>query len=336
MKILYIGSKSGTSGQRAGALTRLGHKILHFDPASQLPARWATWLHYQGGTGIDQLVSRAIRRAIPAEGAFDLVHVDGGSLIGPRAIEVLRTFGPRISSFNADNPFLDPSPELRRWKIMRRALPLYDVVVTIRRPGVESLMRHHGVRRPITVWQSADEVIHSPTQDVAPKWQSDVCFVGTWMPGREKFMEAMIAAGLNLALYGPRWDRSPNFNMLRPNIRAGYLEGRDYARAIGGARIGLVILNHRNQDLHTNRSIEMPSIGTAICAQRTSYHEELFEEGREALFFEDPIEAAQKCLSLLADPQHLDQIASAGQQKVRKLRLGNEDLMRSIITSAVV
>lgn len=187
----------------------------------------------------------------------------------------------------------------------------------------------------MTIWQCADEVTHALVTDAPDRFHADVCFAGTWMPGRERFMAELIDSGLDLALYGPRWNKAPNYQKLQPHLRASYLEGRDYAYALGGAKIGLVILNSRNQDLHTKRTVEIPAIGTAVCAQRTPYHEEIYEEDREAIFFDDAAEAAQKCRQLLADPFRLEAMTTAGREKIQSRGLYNETLMRLIAESAL-
>lgn len=330
MKILYVGARNGTSQQRADALVRLGHAIVHVDPYCDLPRRWATWLNRQGGAGLDTLVARSLSKQIP-HGVFDVAHVDSGDVIGPKAFGIFQDRVRVVSNLNVDNPYTDPPPERNRWAIFRRTVSKYDLCVTIRRPGIESMMRVLGVREPLTVWQSADEVMHAPFETLDGKWASEVCFVGTWMPGREDFLSELIGNGIDLTIYGPRWDKAHNYDQLKPHIRGKYLEGRDYAAAIAGAKIGLVLLNDRNFDLHTQRSVEIPAIGTAICALRTPFHEKLYKENTEALFFDSAKDCAEKCKDLLSNSRRLKTLSQSGHARAIRNGNFNERTMSKIV-----
>ena len=334
MRVLYVGAKSGTSVQRARAAERLGHQVTHVDPYTDLPHRWALWLNRTGGPGIDGLVARCLARRILV-GSYDLAHIDSGDVIGRRALAVIRGHAPVVSLYNADNPWADPAPERRRWTLLHRALPGIDLAAAIRRPGQEAQMRARGVRRPMLTPQTADEVAHAPVPDIDHPWRSKVCFVGTWMPGREDFMATLLDAGINLAIYGGRWERAPNIARLRPHLRGHHLEGRDYARAVAGAQIALVILNARNGDLHTTRSAEIPAIGTAMCALRTAEHLAMYQDDTEAIFFDNAADCATQCKAWLADPARLALLAAAGHARALANRNFNEPLMARIFAAAI-
>lgn len=338
MRILYIGAKSGTSLQRATALKRLGARLHHNDVDAGLPHRWQSWLRHCGGVGIDRYVAMDLRRSLFGQARtdrFDLVHIDSGEVIGPQSIALLKTLAPRLSHYTGDNPYADPRPEKRRWDLFLRALPNYDLAVTVSRPGVHQQMLTLGARAPLVVTHCADEVIHQPSVIFDPKWQADVAFVGTWMPGRGAFLAQLAAAGIKLAIYGPRWQKSRCFNQLSPYLRGGYLEGADYAAAIASARIALVLLNDANNDTHTSRSIEVPALGTLLCAPRTEKHQSLYQEGLEALFYETLADCAQLCRKALSQPDRLFVMAQAGRKRAKVNGHFNEALMQRIIDQAM-
>jgi hypothetical protein len=333
MTLLYIGADSGTSLQRAAAFSRIGIDILHLSPYAHLPPHWAPWLNITGGSGIDRFVARGLSKQI-GERSFDLALVDCGDVVGPAALNVIRRAAPVIVNYNADNPFLNPSPERLRWTIFHRALPHYDLAIGARRDGIEAMMAARGARRIDTIWQCADEVVHRPltlTQEERHHWSSDVVFVGTWMPGRGAFMARLVEKGVPLAIHGSRWKRAPEYRLLRPFIRSDYLEGADYTRAIAGAKIALVLLNGANADLHTTRSVEIPAIGTAMCAPQTRHHRQLYRQDEEAVFFDGPDDCAEICKQLLADGDRRRKIADAGHRRTFANRTYNEVLARRIL-----
>ncbi|MEN3146447.1 glycosyltransferase [Neorhizobium sp. IRAMC:178] len=333
MRLLYVGAESGTSQQRAAAFRRIGVDVLHLSPYSHLPPHWAPWLNRAGGAGIDRLVANGLGRRIAGR-CLDLAVVDCGDVVGPAAQDAIRKTAPIIVNYNADNPYLDPSPERFRWRILHRALPHYDLVVAVRRDGIEAMMARRGARRIDTIWQCADEVVHrplSPPLEEKGRRSSDVVFVGTWMPGRGAFMARLIEKGVPLTIHGPRWNRAPEYKLLSPFIRSDYLEGSDYTLAIASAKIALVLLNGQNADLHTTRSAEIPAIGTAMCAPRTPHHQQLYKEGEEAVFFDGADDCAEACKRLLADDSWRQTIADAGHRRSFANGTYNEVLARRIV-----
>ena len=111
--------------------------------------------------------------------------------------------------------------------------------------------------------------------------------------------------------------------------------GDDYVKAIRGAEIAIGLLSKGNEDLHTTRSLEIPAIGTLFCAERTSEHLAMYEDGEEAVFFDSADECADLCLALLAQPDRIAKIAAAGLRRVRRNGDFNERLLSKIINAAL-
>ena len=101
------------------------------------------------------------------------------------------------------------------------------------------------------------------------------------------------------------------------------------------ASICLGFLSHQNRDLHTRRSVEIPACGGLLCAERTSEHQLLYEEGVEALFWDTAEECAKKCKKILADSQLNHSVRSASSRRIREMGVGNEDICRQILTIAL-
>jgi hypothetical protein len=96
------------------------------------------------------------------------------------------------------------------------------------------------------------------------------------------------------------------------------VDGNTYALAIQSAKVCLGLLSKGNRDLHTTRSMEIPSLGGVFCAERTEDHLAIYKEGEEAVFWSSAEECAAKCRALLADEAWRRSVAEKGRQRYLK------------------
>ena len=112
----------------------------------------------------------------------------------------------------------------------------------------------------------------------------------------------------------------------------GHVEGLFYAKLIQCSKIALCLPSKQNLDDITDRSIEIPAIGTLLCATRTKSHNKILIENKEAIFFKNVNECYQKCNSLLSNIKKINKIAYQGHIKVIKiLKADNETILRKIV-----
>ena len=237
--------------------------------------------------------------------------------------------------YTIDDPF--GGRDKMRWRQFFNALPNYDLLVVVRACNIQEAY-NHGARKVLRVFMSADEVAHAPrqlTDEELHKWRSEVVFVGTAFPERGPFLADLIRLGVPLTLYGNRYERLPQWPLLRPYWRAADTGSTDgYARAISAAKLCLGLLSKGNRDQHTTRSMEIPSLGGLLCAERTPEHLTLYEEDREAVFWETPEECAMKCMRLLSDAPRREAIAVAGRQRYLQNPWRNMAVVESVLNAA--
>lgn len=324
---------NGTSLERSNALRRLGHEVTHIDPREFLPRTvWVervTWKF--GGSWFAPLINYGLSAHLSGR-FFDLCHVDSGEWITASVIALLREHAPVVVNYNIDDPF--GPRDGPRWRAYRGSAACYDLCVVMREQNVNEA-RARGVKNVMRVYMSADEVSHAP-RDLSAQdrelWQSDVLFLGTWFPERGPFLLELIERGIPLTIRGPHWHKAPEWNRLKPYWRGGALLGDDYARAIQCAKVNLGLLSKANRDLHTTRSLEIPSLGGLLCAQRTSEHLQMYLEDQEALFWDDPEECAAKCRSALENEAERRKIAAAGHARTQRNGHYNEVVMQEILS----
>ena len=209
-----------------------------------------------------------------------------GELLGPSTIVRLKSLAPRVINYNIEDPFSDPYKE--RFSLYRKALPAYDLVVVMRAENVTEAYTA-GARKVLRVYMSADEVAHAPlplTPEDNAQWASEVSFIGTWLPERGPLLAKLLALGVPPKVYGDRWRKAKEWPILNRAWAGPGLQGKDYVKGIQYAKVCLGLLSKGTRDLYTTRSVEIPYIGSVLCAERTFEHEAMYQEGKEACVLE--------------------------------------------------
>lgn len=334
MRVLYLGDTAphSTSMHRANALTRIGHGVTVVNPQAFLkPSVLRNAFRHRTGYRF----SRA-----PVEGGLlldestlghDVVWVNGGKELAPAVVRHLRERNGPVVYYSNDNP--TGGRDSRPWATYLEAIGEYDLVVVMREPNVSEAYAR-GARRVHRVWMSYDNVAHRPRDLVASErenWRSELLFVGTWMRERGPLLAHLIDAGVPLSIFGDRWQKAREWPVLKRAWRGGAVRGDDYAKAIQCARVSLGLLSIDNRDQHTQRSLEVPALGSLLCAQWTEEHAELYEDGGEAVLWTTMNDCVKKVHALLADEPRRQAVAVAGQQKVWASGLSNDEVVNDIL-----
>jgi hypothetical protein len=322
---------------RACALERLGHEVVIVDPWAWLskPQWMARLVAHSGYAGVGARINRRLFREVSAV-TPDLIWINQGEFLGPRLIRRLRGVGAPIVNYANDNPFSDEN--WRRFRRYRAALPYYDLLIVVFSSAVE-LAQRAGAKRVLRKFISADEVAHKPrplTGAEKRQYSSDVAFVGTWLPvHRGAFMADLIRQGIPISIWGDRWHKAPEWPVIRPCWRGpGVYNDGGYAAIIQSAKICLGLVNRASGNLHTDRSTQIPALGAVFCAERTSEHLAMYEEGKEAVFWSDAAECAAICRELLTDAPRRRMIARQGHERGLRNNMFNEPVLHSILEEA--
>ena len=252
-------------------------------------------------------------------------------MIGPSVVQSLKLNFGIVINYNLDDPFGDR--DKRTWHRYLKSVQYYDLIVVVREVNIAEAYTH-GAKRVLRVFRSADEIAHSPQaidRQEQVKWDSKVLFAGTWMPERGNFLSELITQGVPLSIYGDRWQKAKEWSILKAAWKGHSLYGAEYIKAIQCSKICLGLLSKGNRDLHTQRSMEIPYIGSVLCAERTSEHIKLYREGLEAVFWMSPQECVLACKRLLNDNNWRQKIADDGKERCIKNGYLNENVMKRII-----
>jgi spore maturation protein CgeB len=339
MRIIFVGDLSSyaRARQRYLALQDLGHSVAglswvpletELEPNSK-PPLWQRVLR-KAGYPIDLV--RLNRRLEPtiAEHQSDLLWIEKANTIFPSTYQSLKRNFPnlKIVYYSEDDIYLRDN----RSEYLRRSLSLFDMVYTTKPRNVDELPTL-GARNVFCIFQAYDRNFHQPLrlseQDQA-LWGADVGFVGFFERDRAEKMLFLAQNGIKVRVWGFNWQAWPHQH---PNL---ILEGKpvhneDFVKVLNATRINLNFLRKINRDRHTSRSLEIPACQAFMLAERTEEHLQLFEEGREADFFESPEELLAKVQYYLDHETQRQQIAKAGRDRCIKSGYSHHDRLKVMI-----
>ena len=338
MKFLFIGqlNPSGwvsTTKMRMVKLQALGYQTVPVDSEDYI--HWGGRLvggvsrRLKWGPQFRRFNLDVLRAA--SEHRPDAVWIEKGVWIYPNTLRKLRRdFGCLSIHYTPD-----PAITFHRSRHFLASIPEYDLMVTTKRYELD-LYHRHGVRKLLLQYPSFDTDIHRPERpslEERRRYEADVVFVGTYTPGRERYLKTMAQLGIDLAIWGGRWEKCRD-SYLGRRVRGGSLGGRNYALALGCAKVGLGLLSPLVPDRSTTRSFEIPACGTFLLAERTEEHRALFEEGEEAEFFSSNAEFERKLRYYLKHDGARCRIADRGCQRCWDSGYDSATRVREIVLHA--
>jgi len=197
-----------------------------------------------------------------------------------------------------------------------KSIKYYDLIVTTKSYNVNELPKI-GAKKVFFTYQGYSKDIHVPI--INKTINHDVLFIG--YPEEERINSILYLAnnGIKINIYGyPKvWEK---FNLEHENIinHKKTLEGIKYSEVISNSKITLCFLRKINRDLHTSRSIEIPACKGFMIAEKTNEHTELFEENKEAVFFQNEEELLEKTIYFLENETERENIRNNGYIKCLK------------------
>ena len=276
-------------------------------------------------------VNRAMLDAVRGD-SFDVIWVDRGITVERSTLAEVRDACPdaRIVHYNPDDPFGDYG--MSEFRTFMKAIPEYDVHLIPRKPNVPEYLDWGAkrVEQVVPFWGYDPEAHRKVTlsDDERRHYGAPVGFIGMAEKERAASITRLVREGFSVKVWGNRWSSYLEDDETRKVIAGPAQFGENYARIISSFDINLAFLRRQNRDEHTSRSVELPAAGAFMLAERTDEHLQLFEEGREAEFFESDDELVEKVRYYGERPEERARIAEAGRQ--RALRDGYDN--RSVVT----
>ena len=300
-RVLFVGDLNlGTrSYSRYLTLKRLGYKT---EGVSIIP------VPFIGGVDKPSLVSRVFHRIglpldlscanqklmsrTPESNGFEVCWVECAALLKPQALRHLRYLAPDAIFITVSED--DMFAKHNRSFYFDGGLPLYDAVFTTKPYNIAEL-QSLGARRVELFQNSYDQEFHRPLPEFESPFAKDILvgFIGTFERERANSLLFLAQEGVEVEVFGSDWSKMTGDHPLL-KIHRKPVVGKDYIQTINRTLINICFLRKINRDKITSRSIEIPSCGGFMLAERTAEHLSMFVEGMEAEFFSDNEELLQK------------------------------------------
>lgn len=297
----------------AAALEKLGCEVCkvswkdYFFQHEQMTRNsWWTGLQYRFMVG--PLVHKLNQDLLNAAQQFqpEIVWLHQGQHVFPKTIRQLRQMLPQATfiQYANDDPF-SPLAASYRWRYLKKAIPEFDVHFAFRPANLQDFYQH-GARRVELLLPYYVPEMHYPVPVEEAEFASEVAFVGHYEPdGRLEMLDRL--KKYEVKIFGSGWP-----------IAVSMALGKDYRKAISGAKIALCFLSTLNQDVYTRRNFEIPAMQTFMLSQYSDELAAMFKEGVEAEFFRTQDELRDKVDYYLKHDQLREKIALQGYERVKQ------------------
>jgi spore maturation protein CgeB len=279
--------------------------------------------------------NKKIKRAIKVK-KYDIIFIEKGLSIRPGTLKYIKFSHPpcKIISYSLDD-MMNPGNSSRFYRL---GLKYYDYIFTNKEYNVNEL-KEMGAKNVFYIRNAFSPIIHRPievSQEEKEYFGADVSFIGHYEKERAIEIIKLAEKGIKIKIWG--WGEDTlKTGIAHPNIinTNKHVYEDEYAKVICSSKINLCFLRKINRDKETTRSIEIPACGGFMLGERTKEHLELFEEGKEAEFFDSFEELYQKTLYFLNHENERKQIAQGGLNRCLRSKYDYNQQLSNIINLAL-
>jgi len=219
-------------------------------------------------------------------------------------------------NYNPDHPLTFFSEGSGNQHITK-SIPLYDVHVSYSQSIVKKItQRYH-----LPAFQIPFGFDDSLIQEKANKsYATDFVFIGAYDQKRAKILNLIKVD--NFKIFGnTAWRKRTIFKKNIPRFYQGHgLYDAAYTNALQTAKGTINLLRKQNlvENAHNMRTFEVPGFGGLLISQRTAEQENIFKDGKEAIFWNSISELNDKLTFLNKHPATVIKIKKAAYTRSHK------------------
>lgn len=150
------------------------------------------------------------------------------------------------------------------------------------------------------------------TEEEKSVYGSDVSFVGTCFPEREKFFLDLVKMDLDLKIWGGCWS-NPNF---KKYVAGGSRPAEEVSKIYNASSIVINIHNHQSVYSPNTKAFEINACGAFQCSDKLKDIGNLFDTGKDLICYENVENLKELIKYYLNNTQERKTIAQKGQERV--------------------
>lgn len=306
------------------ALAGLGHSVCLFYYLDEIDRsfgkRFARKMSYSGNPfskinsdKFNKKFYESIEKYAP-----DLLLILKAETIYPSTLEKIKRSMKKIVivSWWVDDPIVwwkpDPSVQINTV----RSLPLIDHFFIFDHYYIPKLERM-GCKRAYYLPLACDPEIYKSlelTEKEKDFYGSDVSFVGTCFPEREKFFLDLIGMDIKLKIWGGCWS-NPSF---KKYIAGGSRPAEEVSKIYNASSIVINVHNHQSVYSPNTKVFEINACGVFQCSDKLKDIENLFDVGKELSCYDSVENLKELVKYYLNNPEERKNIAQRGRERVLK------------------
>jgi hypothetical protein len=237
-------------------------------------------------------------------------------LVISESLRIMKTIKPDVVLilYHNDNPFLGLTNRIKMRHYLA-SIPFADVTLVYRPSNLEDA-RRYGARYVELFLPYYVSYLHKPIRPSSSKESFDVIYIGHYeADGREKLLDYLVQNGVRIRIFGTGWEKTrKKYSWLdRMDIRR--VSNFEYSRLLCASQIALVFLSSRHRDVYTRRCFEITACGTLMMAPRTHELEQLFTDGKEAIYYDSKEDLLEKIHYYLMNNDDRYMISQAGRHR---------------------
>ena len=328
--IITLGSTTGRAGEYIQILKNLGHNVQIIESNAVEAQSMYEKIRYKISLPIDKNnLNQRLLKSIKDKSINIIIDLKS-LVLRKTTIEKIKQISPNTKIiFSAED---DMSHSSNNSIYFLKAIKNYDCIFVTKKKNEMEMLRL-GAKKSYFHYKTFDESLCKKinlNKSEFDRYKSDVTFVGTFEKQRAETMFRLAIKGIKIIVWGGGWsDWKNKHNNLIVKDMAIY--GDELVKVINASKINLNFLRKYNNDLHTDRSIEIPACGAFMLAERTIDHEYLFIEGEEAEFFGNEEELETKIKFYLKNDEKRINIAQQGYNKCRSSDYSHLKKIKNII-----
>jgi hypothetical protein len=318
MKILYIGdsNKHGYSFYQYSILKKIysNVKLIDFTKLSIFIKFIKKISWYFNPKIFDLIIYLLIKSKLKHN--FDLIYIHNENLIGEKTIKFLKLRSKKIFFYCPDNPFVNRDNQ--RWNLIINNLKLFDLIIFMQKNRFKYAKR---LNLTNTTWIPPTFKIEYQKKRrlrnfELNKYKIDIVMIGTWFPERGDLVRKLIQNNFDIKIYGDHWNKFKYYKKYRNYFGKKITTDDLYVKLTQSAKLSICLPSKANDDDITNKSLEIPYIGTLLLAKKTKTHCEIFKGNKEAIFFKNDNDCVKIINKILNNNKKRLKIALAGHKKI--------------------